>query len=287
MTTIGIVSPGAMGSALGRAWAAGGARVVASVADRSERTRDLARGLELLPSPADVVRECDLLVSVVPPAAAGDVVEQVLRVAGDARPMLVDLNAVSPTTVRAAAARAADAGLELVDGSISGPPPRPGGDTLVYLSGDRAAEVAELPADGIRTRVVGERIGTASAVKMCTASVYKGTTALWTQALQTAYAEGVLDVVLDDLGEAFPEQVPGVGRRIALSTSKAGRFVGEMEQISAAQDAAGGSAELFAGMAAVYARLSRTGLARLSPEEAAAVTDLEDVLRRLTGPAEA
>ena len=55
MTVIGIVSPGAMGSALGRAWAAGGARVVATVDGRSARTRRLAHGLELLPTLADVV----------------------------------------------------------------------------------------------------------------------------------------------------------------------------------------------------------------------------------------
>jgi hypothetical protein len=87
--------------------------------------------------------------------------------------------------------------------------------------------------------------------------------------------------VLDDLREAFPEQVPGVGRRIALATSKSGRFVGEMEQIAQAQGAAGASGELFEGMAAVYRRLSRTDLAALSPEEAADLSELEAVLRRL------
>ena len=281
MTTIGIVSPGAMGSALGRAWAAGGARVVATVDGRSERTRRLAHGLELLPSLDAVVEASDLVVSVCPPAVAGTVVDDVVAAAGGSRPLVVDLNAVSPTTVRGAAERAAAAGLELVDGSISGGPPAPGGDTMVYLSGPRAGDVAALPADGIRTRVVGDEVGTASAVKMCTASVYKGTTALWAQALQTAYAEGVLDVVLDDLAEAFPDQVPGVGRRIALATSKSGRFVGEMEQIAATQAAAGVSEDLFAGMAAVYDRLSRTDVAALSPEEAAALTDLADVLERL------
>ena len=118
---------------------------------------------------------------------------------------------------------------------------------------------------------------------MCTASVYKGTTALWAQALQTAHAHGVVDLVLDDLRETFPEQVPGVGRRIAVATSKAHRFVGEMEQISATQGAAGASPDLFAGMAAVYDRLSRTDLGRLSPEEAADLADLAEVLDRLRG----
>ena len=287
MTTIGIVSPGAMGAALGRAWAAGGQRVVATVDGRSARTRGLAHGLELLPSLADVVAEADVVVSVCPPAVAVQVLGDVLATADGARPLLADLNAVSPGTMTGLEERARAAGCDLVDGSISGGPPHPGGDTMVYLSGPRAADVAALAADGIRTRVVGHRVGTASAVKMCTASVYKGTTALWAQALQTAYAEGVLDVVLDDLREAFPEQVPGVGRRIAVATSKSGRFVGEMEQIALTQRAAGASGELFEGMAAVYDRLSRTNLAALSPEDAAALTDLRDVLGRLSGPTSA
>ena len=73
---IGIVSPGAMGSALGRAWAAGGAdrddsrgrpgsaRVVATVSGRSARTVALAEGLELLPDLAAVVAASDVVVSI-------------------------------------------------------------------------------------------------------------------------------------------------------------------------------------------------------------------------------
>jgi 3-hydroxyisobutyrate dehydrogenase-like beta-hydroxyacid dehydrogenase len=281
VTTIGIVSPGAMGSALGRAWVAGGARVVATVEGRSDRTRGLAHGLELVPSLPEVVRSADVVVSVCPPAATADVLDAVLDAAGDSRPLLVDLNAVSPDTVRGLADRAAAAGFDLVDGAVSGGPPEPGDDTMVYLSGARAAELAALPADGIRTRVVGDEPGVASGVKMCTASVYKGTTALWAQALQTAHALGVLDVVLDDLGETFPELVPGAARRIAVATSKAHRFVGEMEQIAATQVAAGTSPELFTGMAAVYRRLAASDLAALSPEEARALADLTDVLTRL------
>jgi 3-hydroxyisobutyrate dehydrogenase-like beta-hydroxyacid dehydrogenase len=281
MVTIGIVSPGAMGSALGRAWAAGGARVVATVEGRSDRTRGLAHGLELLPTLADVVVAADIVVTVCPPAAAGAALADIIESAGDHRPVLADLNAVSPDTMAELERRAAGAGFDLVDGSISGGPPSPGGDTLVYLSGQRAGLLADVAADGIRARVVGDRVGTASAVKMCTASVYKGTTAVWAQALQTAYALGVLDLVLDDLREEHLDEVARAGRRIAVSTSKAQRFVGEMEQISATQQAAGASGELFAGMAAVYRRLATTDLATLSPEDAAALTDLETVLGRL------
>lgn len=283
MTTLGIVSPGAMGSALGRAWAAGGARVVATVEARSDRTRGLAHGLELVGDLSAVVAEADIVVSVCPPGAAGDVLDDVVAAAAaDQRPLLADLNAVSPGTMADLAHRAAASGFAMVDGSISGGPPRPGGDTMVYLSGDHAETLASLPADGIRTRVVGADVGTASAVKMCTASVYKGTTAIWAQALQAAHALGVLDVVLADLAEEHPDQVATAARRIAVATSKADRFVGEMEQIAATQSAAGASGELFAAMAAVYRRLAATDLAALPPEQAADLTDLADVLRRLS-----
>lgn len=278
VTTIGIVSPGAMGSALGRAWAAGGTRVVATVAGRSERTRALATGLELLPDLSAVVTSADVVVSVCPPAEAGRVLEEVLAVVGGARPLLADLNAVAPATVTRLGTRAADAGLGLVDGAISGPPPADGGSTTLYLSGARAAEL-DLPAPGLTTRIVGDRVGTASAVKMCTASVYKGTAALWTQALRTAAAYGVTAPVLDDLGGSAPD----AARRIASAVSKSGRFVDEMEQIAATQAAAGATPDLFGAMAAVYRELAATPLAALTPEDAAQADDLADVLRRLAG----
>ena len=88
-----------------------------------------------------------------------------------------------------------------VDGSISGPPPTGGGTTRIYLSGPRAGEVAALPFDGVEVVVVGDEVGAASAVKMSTASVYKGSVALLTQALRAADHYGVLEHVLADLGE--------------------------------------------------------------------------------------
>ena len=57
MTTVGIVSPGAMGAAVGRALAA--ARIVATGEGRSAPTEQFARGIESLPSLADVVGASD------------------------------------------------------------------------------------------------------------------------------------------------------------------------------------------------------------------------------------
>jgi 3-hydroxyisobutyrate dehydrogenase-like beta-hydroxyacid dehydrogenase len=264
MTTVGIVSPGAMGSAVGAALLRGGARVVATVSGRSERTGRLAgrAGLELLAGLDDVVRAADVVLSIVPP-------DQAEAVAAELRgaKILADLNAVSPATARRISAE--------VDGSISGPPPWKAGTTRIYLSGPRAGELAALPFDGVDVIVVGSEVGLASAVKMSTASVYKGSSAILVQALRAADHYGVLDHVVADLGEL----AHGAGRRVARAASKADRYVGEMHEISAAQAAAGLEPALFEAMALVYAEMAGTSLGQAAPEEAGA--DLADALRQL------
>ena len=66
MATVGIVSPGAMGSAVGNALLRGGARVIATVAGRSERTVALARRaeLELLADVGAVIHEAEIVLSI-------------------------------------------------------------------------------------------------------------------------------------------------------------------------------------------------------------------------------
>ncbi len=289
MRTVGIVSPGAMGSAVGAAYLHGGDRVVATVAGRSERTRSLAEaaGLELLPGLDDVVATAGLSVSIAPPDRAGTIAADLAAAAGrtGARPLVSDWNAVAPATARRLAATLADAGLELVDGSISGGPPSASYRTRVYLSGERADELAAHAPAWLDVRVVGDEVGLASAVKMCTASVYKGFTALLTHALATAHAHGVVPEVLDDLHDSFPRQLDRAARLVATSATKADRYVGEMHEIAATQAAAGLPPGLFEALADVYAAVAATTAAAGAPE-AVGEPSLDDVLARLRAPAE-
>ena len=269
--TVGIVSPGAMGSALADAL---DTRVLATLEGRSERTRRLAaraQRLELLPTLDDVLREADVVLSVVPPGEAEGIGAAVRSAGADL--LFVDLNAVSPETVCRIGAD--------VDGAISGPPPWRSETTRIYLSGSRAAEVASLPWTRLELIVVGEEVGTASAVKMCTASVYKGTTALLAHALLTARSAGVLEHVLDDLRSSFPELVDDAGTTVARATTKSARYVPEMEEIAATQATAGLPQELFEGIAAAYDALSKRDLARTAPEDVPAGLSVSDALDRL------
>ncbi|WP_232343868.1 DUF1932 domain-containing protein [Actinoplanes awajinensis] len=198
------------------------------------------------------------------------------RGAGAGLPVVADLNAVSPETM-AVIARALD-GLPVVDGSISGPPPTTAPGAHVYLSGLRAAEVAALPWDGqVEPVVLGPEIGTASALKMCTAGVYKGLTALLTQALRTAGHHGVLDPVLADLARNGFTGSAGIAR----SATKAARFVDEMREIAATQAGAGLTPALFQALADVYADIATTPLAQGAPESTGDLPPTE-IVNRLT-----
>jgi 3-hydroxyisobutyrate dehydrogenase-like beta-hydroxyacid dehydrogenase len=288
--TVGIISAGAMGSAVGAAYRAGGHRVVTTVAGRSERTVDLAgaAGLELLPDLGRVVAEADLVLSIAPPDQARTIAEDVVAAAErtGARPLVSDWNAISPATAQEVAGILLAAGLELVDGSISGGPPRADYRTRVYVSGARATELADSGPAWLDVRVVGAEVGLASAVKMCTASVYKGHSALLAHALVTAHANGVLAEVLDDLRDSYPRQIDRAARLLAVSTTKAGRYVGEMREIAATQASAGLTPALFEAMAEVYGRLAETELAAEAPESIPPEPALEDVLDRLADAGE-
>ncbi|HWN26425.1 MAG TPA: DUF1932 domain-containing protein [Actinomycetospora sp.] len=266
MAVVGVVAPGAMGTALGACLAAGGHRVLTSLAGRSPATAARARPLFTDAGTLDdLVAAVDVVLVVVPPGAA--------RAAGEelgaactrtgARPLTVEMDAVAPATVAAIAASLPG---ELVDGAVSGPPPRPDAAvaTRVFLSGARAGEVAALDAPGVRWVVLDGPVGAASAAKACTASVRKGHQALLAHALVTAQAHGVLDTVLADLRLDFPDA--GVAPA-ATAATKAWRFVDEMTEIAATQEDAGLTPALFEALAEVYRALATSDWGGRRPED--------------------
>jgi hypothetical protein len=112
--------------------------------------------------------------------------------------------------------------------------------------------------------------------------MYKGSTAVLAHALLTAHAHGVLPQVLDDLSDSFPRQVPRAARQIAVSATKAERFVGEMREIASTQAGVGLTPALFEAMAEVYAALAGTTLGREAPEAIPLEPELEQVLDALS-----
>lgn len=256
MTTIGLLHPGEMGSSVGAAGRAAGARVLWSSEGRSAstRTRASADGLEDVPTLAVLVGESDVIVSVCPPDAATDVARAVSALSFSG--IYVDANAVSPGTAREVGAIVEKAGATYVDGGIIGPPARSRGTTRLYLSGEAARRVAALfEASALEAIAVEGGAGAASAVKMAYAAWTKGSAALLLAVRALAAAEGVEAALLAEWKRSQPD-LPGRSEAAAKGNSpKAWRFVGEMDEIAATFAGAGLPDGFHRAAAEIYRRM--------------------------------
>jgi 3-hydroxyisobutyrate dehydrogenase-like beta-hydroxyacid dehydrogenase len=238
--TIALLHPGNMGSTIGAAAATSGARVVWVSRERGEASRRRAAqaGLVDVGNLDDALRQSDLVLSVCPPHAAVDVAQQVA--AKKFTGTYVDANAVSRATAEHIGQIVAGAGASFVDGGIIGSPVKQAGTTRLYLSGERAPEVAEVFAKSmLDARAIGPAPGAASALKVAYAAWTKGTDAMLLAIRAYAAHEGVDDALLEEWRISQPQLEKRCDRAAAVATPKAWRYVGEMEEIAEAFAIAG------------------------------------------------
>ena len=233
-TTLGILHPGEMGSAIGAGLVQAGHRVLWASAGRSAATaqRAMDAGLVDAGTVEPLVAQCDIVISVCPPHAAADMA----RAIGSFRGIFVEANAISPLTAREIAAVIASQGASVVDGGIIGPPPGSitSGATRLYLAGPEAATVARLfDSTPVEVSVIDGDLGAASALKMTYAAWTKGTAALLLAIRAVARASGVEADLVREWHESQPD-LPGREQQARRSAATKGwRWVGEMEEIAA------------------------------------------------------
>ena len=175
--------------------------------------------------------------------------------------VFADCNAVSPRTSAAMDKAIREAGGRYVDGSIIGGPPRAGYSPRLYVSGPEASILSELDGKGVDVRDLGEEIGRASAIKMCYASVTKGTSALQLAQIAAAEALGLTDELAAELMESQPAVYAAMEKGLLALPSKAFRWIGEMEEIAATFASVGLSPGFHEGAADMYRLLSETPFA--------------------------
>ncbi|MEU9241197.1 DUF1932 domain-containing protein [Streptomyces sp. NPDC048385] len=198
-STIGLLHPGSMGSAFGAQLRARGHIVLWCPDGRSDTTRRRAEraGLEAAALP-ELVSRSDVLLSLCPPAAAEETAGQVAELGmSEAGTIYVDANAVSPSRVVSIADRLAP--MPVIDAAVVGSPPVGGKSPTLYLSGavEQADRIAELFAGtDVRTHVLGDSIGKASALKLAYSSYQKVSRVLAALAYGAADTYGVADELL-------------------------------------------------------------------------------------------
>ena len=270
--TIGIISPGDMGHALGAVLVQHDLRVLTNLQGRSARTVALARqaGITDVGNNETLVREADMLLSVLVPAQAYAFAERIaaaMRATGST-PLFADCNAVSPRTAKSIEHLLREVGAEVVDVGIIGAPPRAGSaETRLYASGPGAERLAVLGEYGLDVRVIGPQVGQASGLKMCYASLTKGLTALATQALTAAAALGLFETLTGELRESQAELFGWFERQVPRMPPKAYRWVGEMEEIARTFADVGLPPQMLEGAVALYRLVEQTELGMETPEE--------------------
>ena len=266
--TTAIQSPGDMGHAIGRLLVEGGYKVVSALEGRSKRTKTLSReaGIEDIGDIDNLFDSVDVILSIMRPDKAIEFIETLANKAElySSRPILVDLNAISPETGKNAAQKASSVGLRFIDGGIiGGPPQEPKNDSpRLYVSGPNTEELISLNATGLDFRSLGNEIGSASAIKMSYAAMTKGLTAIAINSMIIAKLEGVEDAFAEELNFSQPNLFNHMEKWLPDMCPKAYRWVGEMEEIAKTFNDNDLSEKLFHGVAETYSIVEKSILGK-------------------------
>ena len=232
--SIGIISPGNMGVSIAASAINSGHHVYWASEGRSAETRQRAEEHNLIDAGSleELCRISSVMLSVVPPSVAETVAEQVA--AENFTGTFADLNAISPERARRIGEGLAAHGIELVDGGIVGPPAWRPRTTWLCLSGRNASTIASCFANGpVQTDILSDRVGDASALKMCYGAYTKGLTALVAGVLGTAGNLGVRESLMRRWADDGSGLDKSAAPRVVRITDRAWRWVGEMEEIAA------------------------------------------------------
>ncbi|SHE47011.1 3-hydroxyisobutyrate dehydrogenase [Lampropedia hyalina DSM 16112] len=207
---IGLIGYGEVGRILAEDLRAQG--ITVSAYDRKQEGRDAAslqahahqHGVSLKGSHAEVAQVADLVISAV-------TASQTVAVAQAAAPgiqpdaFFLDFNSASPGAKQQAAALIDAAGGRYVEGAVmtSVPPYR---IKVPLLLGGQSAPLLQpqLQALGFDAKVASDKLGVASATKMCRSIMIKGLEAMVIESFTAARHYGVEDAVVASLYETFP-----------------------------------------------------------------------------------
>ena len=267
---IGVMSPGDMGQAIAQQLRQKGFNVCTALDQRSARSKTLARdaGLTDVGSIAKLTERCEVILSVMNPGAALDFAGTVAQAlaAGKRRPLFVDCNAIAPVTMQAINAKITAAGGRCADAGIIGPPPRGAAKNWLYVSGPEAHALEQLATPQINVVVLSDRVGDASAIKMCYGAMTKGVTALVLELLIAARRLGVEAALETQLKQTRRDVYDWIIGALPVMPPKAYRWVPEMLQIAQTFESAGMTPRMFLGAADMYKFVAATALGKETPE---------------------
>jgi 3-hydroxyisobutyrate dehydrogenase-like beta-hydroxyacid dehydrogenase len=285
--SVGVMSPGSMGQAIAQQLKLNGFAVYTALDGRSERSRTLAAeaGITDLRTLDNLAAQCDVILSIMNPGAALAFAQDLalaIKRAGT-QPLVVDCNAIAPTTMQAVHAAITAVGARCLDAGMFSPPPSGGAHGRLFVSGPGAEALKVFATTDMSVRVLSGRIGDASALKMCDAVISKGVTALVLQMLIAAERLGVAKELEEQFTPARRRIHDVVIDALPIMPSKSYRWVPEVMEIAKTLEAVGMTPQMIEGAARVYEFVAATALGRETPESRDHALDGRGVVRQLAG----
>jgi len=243
---IGLIGFGQVGQTFARHLAGQAqVRVYDQLFDRDPWPSDMAervRGANVVPctSPREAVEGASLIFSLVNSAVSSQVAAQVVSLISPQESLFLDLNSAPPTAKERSALEFPGGGVSYVDGGILGSVSLQRHRVPIVLSGPRARQAAELLTTlGMAPRYVSDKVGAASAIKICRSVVMKGLECLLIEALLAAQEYDVSQDVLASLEDTLASRPFSETVRMLVTTHAvhAERRSGEMAGISEALEA--------------------------------------------------
>ena len=234
---IGIMSIGEMGFHWAKLLRSHGVEVLTYDKDRGDASRKRAEnaGVKSTASMADLVRDVELIVSIVVPSAATKVAAKVAEAVGTTGRkdlLFLDANAISPMAADEIAKILRPVRVNFIDGCIIGSAAKMGKGTIVYVSGSEANRLAVLEGFNIPIRVLGVGTNQASAFKIVYAGLTKGLQGLFCELLMGAQRFGLLDEIRAQYEMSFPGLLDKVSSSIVGLQIHAARRAEEMDELN-------------------------------------------------------
>ena len=212
ITRIAIIGFGEAGGVFGTDFAAKGLEVgITDILLRETASREAmlekARNAKVSAhvAPRDAIVGADLVISAVTCSASTDAAREAAEFLAPGQ-IYVDMNSVSPHKKRGIARVIESSDAKFVEAAVMAPVLPQRLKVLTLLGGTHAPEAAErLSSIGMNAKPVSDRIGVASAIKMCRSIVVKGLEALAVECLFAARRYGAEQEVLASLASTYPE----------------------------------------------------------------------------------
>ena len=234
--TVAIIACGAMGSAVGRRLTRNGLTVLTSLEGRSAESRNRCEtaGMQHA-TDADLAARADLVLSIVPPAAALALARRFaepIRAVG--RPLVyADCNAIGVADAVEIARTIEASGGVFCDAAIIGLPPRDDEPGPVFYGGGEGARLLErLGTHGLRVSRLDGPVGAAKALKLSYAGITKGLTAVAATMILAAERAGAGEALRRELAASQPQLLARFDKTLPEMVPKAYRWVEEMHAIA-------------------------------------------------------